>query len=138
MKKIIAALAVVVAAAAMASSAGATGIVYEDRGFECGILTPAGFVTTFDSSFVIYSSGKAVLKCTAHTDYNGPRVVTSPNNTDLNCGYFSFSTGSIDLPFWKGVHGSNGQSVLTCNGHVNLNAQPAPTARAAGGGAAGN
>jgi hypothetical protein len=133
MKRIIAALAVVVAAAAMASSAGATGIVYQDSGFACGIITPAGFVITENSSFVIYSSGKAVLKCTASdTGYRGPRVVTNPNNSDADCGYFSSTTGPIDLPFWKGVHGANGQSVLTCNGHVDLNAQPAPTARAAG------
>lgn len=130
MKKLVIAIATVIAAAAMASSATATGPVYEDSGFLCAIATPVGFVFTYDSSFVVYGSGKATLKCTANTDYSGDRVVLSPKNTGLGCGYYGLS-----LPNWKSITGSNGQAVLTCNGHVDLNAMDA--ARSAGG-ASGN
>lgn len=137
MKKLVVAIATVIAAAAMASSATATDIVYEDSGFLCGMLTPEGFALTVDSSFVIYASGKAVLKCTADTGSRPDRVVLSPKNTGADCGYFSPATGSVPLPFWKSTHGVNGQSVLTCNGQVDLNASPDPTAASAGG-TAGN
>lgn len=130
MKKLVIAIATVIAAAAMASGATATGPAFEDSGFACGIITPVGFVITYDSSFVVYSSGKAVLKCTANTSYSGDRVVYSPKNLDATCGY-----NGLALPNWKSIHGSNGQSVLTCNGHVDLNATDA--ARSAGG-ASGN
>ena len=55
MKKLVIAIATVIAAAAMASSATATGPVYEDSGFLCGLVTPDGFAFTYDSSFVVYA-----------------------------------------------------------------------------------
>jgi hypothetical protein len=130
MKKLVIAIAAVFAAAAMVSSATATDTFYEDSGFLCFMLTPEGGAYTYDSSFVIYASGKAVLKCTVQGEPRSDRVVLSPKNTGVSCGYYS-----IELPYWKSVHGVNGQSVLTCNGQVDLNA--IDQARAAGG-TAGN
>jgi hypothetical protein len=131
MKKIVIAIATVIAAAAMVSTATAADTFYEDSGFLCAVLTPEGFALTTDSSFVIYASGKAVLKCKAQTDYSGDRVVLSPKNTRSSCGYLF-----IELPFWKSTTGSNGQTMLTCNGQVDLNAFA--QARAAGGTAGNN
>jgi hypothetical protein len=132
MKKLVVAIATVIAAAAMVSSATATGPVYEDSGFLCTILTPEGnLLFTTDSSYVVYASGKAVLKCTAQTEPRSSRVVLGPKNTPADCGY-QFTP----LPFWNSVHGVNGQVVLTCNGQVDLNGSPDP-ARSAGG-SAGN
>jgi hypothetical protein len=138
MKRLVIAIATVIAAAAMVSTATATDTFYETEGFFCGILTPDGFVVTQDSSFVIYASGKAVLKCHAQTDYSGPRVVLSPKNTGVDCGYFDDNVGVIDLPFWKSTHGSNGQVVLTCNGQVDLNDRPSPDVLRSAGGTTGN
>ncbi len=138
MKKLVAAIATVIAAAALASSATATDTFYEADGFLCGMITPDGFLFTEDSSFVIYATGKSVLKCKANDDYAGPHTVLSTKNTGANCGYFDFTIGSVDLPFWKSTHGSNGQHVLTCNGQFDTNAprdEPDPTAA---GGTAGN
>ena len=139
MKKLVAAIATVIAAAALASSATATDTFYEADGFLCGMITPDdGFLFTEDSSFVIYATGKSVLKCKANDGYAGPHRVLSTKNTGANCGYFDFTIGSVDLPFWKSTHGSNGQHVLTCNGQFDTNGprdEPDPTASSS---AAGN
>jgi hypothetical protein len=142
MKKLGIVIATVIAAAALVSSATATDTFYEDEGFLCGMLTPGeGFLLTEDSSFVIYASGKSVLKCKAYDDYSGPHTVLNPKNTEAGCGYFNVEDGIfVDLPFWKSTHGTQGQHVLTCNGQYDTNAprdEPQPDARAAGG-AAGN
>jgi opacity protein-like surface antigen len=132
MKKLVIAIATVIAAAAVVSSATATGPVYEDSGFLCGILTPEEtLIFTYDSSYVVYASGKAVLKCTAQDAPRSKRVVLGPKNTGVDCGY-QFTP----LPYWNSVHSVNGQVVLTCNGQVDLNGSPDP-ARTAGG-TAGN
>jgi opacity protein-like surface antigen len=131
MKKLVIAIAPVIAAAAMVSSATATGPVFEDSGFACAILTPEGaLLITNDSSYVVYASGKAVLKCTAQTEPRSNRVVLGPKNTGVDCGYVT-----TPLSFWNSVHGVNGQVVLTCSGQVDLNA---PASARSAGGTAGN
>ncbi len=131
MKKLVVAIATVIAAAALVSTATATGPVFEDSGFACGILTPEGsLLITNDSSYVVYASGKAVLKCTAQTAPRSSRVVLGPKNSEADCGYLF-----TPLPFWNSVHGVNGQVVLTCSGQVDLNA---PASALSAGGTAGN
>jgi hypothetical protein len=130
MKRLVIAIATVIAAAALVSTATATDTVFEASEFPCFMLTPEGGAFTTDTSFVIYASGKAVLKCTAQLEPRSERVVLSPKNTGVSCSAFG-----VALPFWKSTHGVNGQSVLTCNGQVDLNA--VDQARTAGG-TAGN
>ena len=96
MKQFVIAIATVIAAAAVVSSATATGPVFEDSGFLCGILTPEEtLIFTTDSSYVVYASGKAVLKCTAQDAPRSKRVVLGPKNTGVDCGYLF-----TPLPFW--------------------------------------
>jgi hypothetical protein len=141
MKKLVAVIAAVFAAAAIATGATAGGPYYESSEFLCGILLPDdGVALTEESSFTISASGSATLRCIAWTDYDGDRVVLSPKNRpDVSCGYSDSTIGGVALPNWKSTHGSNGQVVLVCNGRYDTNAPSTPDlARAAGGGAAGN
>jgi hypothetical protein len=141
MKKLVAVIAGVVAAAAIATGATASGPFYSADGFLCGILLPdGGSALTVDTTFTISASGSATLKCHAQGEPTGDRVVLSPNNRpDVTCGYADGIIGFVALPNWKSVHGANGQITLTCNGRYDTNAPSTPDlARAAGGGAAGN
>jgi hypothetical protein len=117
MKKLVLAVATVLAAATFVSGAGADGAVYEDSGFLCGIVLPdGGFVTTTNSSFVIFASGKAVLRCEGTTEPGTRDHMNPTTHPDLSCGY-----SGLPLPYWNTDVRWNGAVQLTCRGHVDLN-----------------
>jgi hypothetical protein len=131
MKKLVLAVTTVLVAAVVATSAAAEGPVYEDSEFLCGIALPNGEggytgVYTYDSSFTIFASGKAVLRCNGWTE-PGSRFQMNPNtDPELTCGYYI-----VPLPNWNTSVKRGGEVQLECRGHVDLN-DLAPTSSSAG------
>lgn len=133
MRTLVVAVATAVAAAVLAGSAvGSGGPVLVLTEVPCAVGDgDGGLHITFDSSFVIYSSGKAVLRCQA----------TGLPNSSGAVVYFNFAnTGQVcDLgPFgattnWVNKVSKLGTSQLTCTGHVDLNGGPVVAAAAAAG-----
>jgi hypothetical protein len=128
MKKLVAAVAIVLAVGAIASTAtAATGGTVVAEGFACGVFDGNGniFITT-NSTLTVYDSGKVVLKCNG--DGAGAPALTFYNyaNTGATCGMLQFGSTTN----WSNKVGYNGNSQLTCTTFID---QSAPAA--AGGGA---
>lgn len=130
MKKLVAALAALMAAGALASTASATGPLLVEEGFLCGVYTAdGGLALTTNSRLTWYASGKVVLKCEAQTVNNtGTRVEFS----GFLCGLGEFGTTTDS----RNTIGYNGSSQLTCTGWADPSA-PAVAAATAGGYGAG-
>jgi hypothetical protein len=128
MKKLVLAMATVLIAAVVATSAAAEGPVYEDSEFLCGIALPeGGGVLTYDSSFTVFASGKAVLRCEGQTE-PGTRAHMNPDtHPDLTCHY-----EGLILPFWNTDIKRGGEVQLECRGHVDLNDPASSSASGAG------
>jgi hypothetical protein len=116
MKKVLAALAAIVATAAVAvGTAGAEGSadpLLVITGEPCGVLDRdgSGIVTT-DMSFIWYQSGKAVLRCQAQG---------TPGSTVVTFSGFGCSLGPLgDATHSKNVIRREGHIQLVCTADVN-------------------
>jgi hypothetical protein len=114
MKKLVAALAAVVAMAAIAvgTASGTDGPLFQDSEFACGVLDRDGsFVLTFNSEITWYASGKIELRCEGRGTPGNSVAQTS----GFLCGLGPFGAASES----KNVVRKNGGIQLTCSGHLN-------------------
>lgn len=130
MKKIVLGLAMLLVASLLVSSATASGPLVVEEGFSCGVLDANGnVVTTTNSFFVWYASGRTYLHCEATVaNDTGDRVVFNGGNTELLCSVPI--SGLTDT--WHNTIGRNGTSQLTCKGfaHPNGNVDTASSSTA--------
>ena len=128
MKKLVALGLMVLAVAAFATTAYATGPLSDESGITCGVLDRDGSVIlTTDSRLIHYASGKVTLRCEADGTPGSDIVVTS----GFTCGLaqFGFTTDSTNRV------GRNGHIQLSCTGFADPNPDAAPAAAASGVGA---
>lgn len=126
MKKLVAAVATLVATAAIvvggASAEGTPTPLYEASGFACGVIDRGGgFVLTFESYLVWRQNGNVYLRCEA----DGTDGSTIETRTGFLCGLAQFGLTTTS----KNVVRRNGRIQLECWGY----ADPSSDVAASGG-----
>lgn len=118
MKKLVAVVLTVLAVAAFATTASATGPLYDESGILCGVLDRDGSgIATTDSRLIQYASGKVTLRCEAQGTPGSDIVVFSGFLCGL--GPFGTTTDSTNRV------GKNGHIQLTCTGQSGPNGDAA-------------
>ena len=120
MKKLVAVALTVLAVAAFATTASATGPISDESGVLCGVIDRDGStVLTTDSRLIHWASGKVTLRCVAQGTPGANIVVTSGFVCGL--GQFGSTTDSTNRV------GRNGEIQLSCTGFAEPNADAALT-----------
>lgn len=127
MKKLVAVVLTVCAVAAFATTATASGPVYDESGILCGVIDrDGGSILTTDSRLIQYASGKVTLRCEAQGTPGSNIVVTEGFLCGL--GPFGLTTDSSNRV------GKNGHIQLTCTGFAEESAPASASASSVGAG----
>jgi len=126
MKKIIVALAAVLAAGALAGGVGATADAGKviASGFSCGIVDGTGAIITTENSVLTLYQHRSVLQCWGNGAPAASLTYWNYENTGYECGMLDFGS-TLN---WVDKVGTKGNSQLTCYG---------PTSPASASGGAG-
>jgi hypothetical protein len=121
MKKLVAVALTVLAVAAFATTASATGPISDETGVLCGVIDRDGStILTTDSRLIHWASGKVTLRCVAQGTPGANIVVTEGFVCGL--GPFGTTTDSTNRV------GRNGEIQLSCTGFAAPDAAPASAA----------